>query len=209
MVHSLSWYGIGIHAPVSRIGQAALNAAHNGMLAHGLAVQRLRATCSPPARSGLRLNFTPVYPADDSAETQRDLERADNFVTRWFLDPIFRAAIQKISLPQMELDLRQSTTRIWQLSVRRSTSLVSITTHALWCAATRRGCRALMAGMASPLSLALAIPIWAGKSTRRACAISWSASPGVSGTSALHYARTEPLLETTGMASSCGATRAR
>ncbi len=97
-------YGIGIHAPGVQDRQAAINAAHHGMLAHGLAVQRLRATCSPASQIGITLNFTPVYPADDSAETQRDLERADNFVTRWFLDPILRGSYPEDYFAQMELD---------------------------------------------------------------------------------------------------------
>src|SRR3989440_9651910 len=82
-------YGIGVHAPGLKDRQAALNAGHHTLLAHGLAVPRLRAH-APNSQIGISLNLTPVYPVDDRPETLRDEKRADNFVNRWFLDPLYR-----------------------------------------------------------------------------------------------------------------------
>jgi beta-glucosidase len=42
------------------------------------------------AQVGITLNLSPIYPADDSPETARACERADAFVNRWFLDPLYR-----------------------------------------------------------------------------------------------------------------------
>lgn len=85
-------YGIGIHAPGIRNRQDALTAAHHLLLSHGLAVPRIRAHMSSSAQVGITLNPSPVYPADDRAETRRDVELADLFSNRWFLDPIFRGS---------------------------------------------------------------------------------------------------------------------
>ncbi len=85
-------YGLGIHAPGTQQPQTAVQAAHHLLLAHGLAVPRLRAFARADAQVGITLNLTPVTPADDHAETLRGVERADVLHNRWFLDPLFRAA---------------------------------------------------------------------------------------------------------------------
>ncbi|HZR39766.1 MAG TPA: family 1 glycosylhydrolase, partial [Ktedonobacteraceae bacterium] len=83
-------YGIGVHAPGIQDRQAAIDAGHHLLLAHGLAVPRLRANSSQATKVGITLNFGPVYPADDRPETVRDVARADAFANRWFLDPLYR-----------------------------------------------------------------------------------------------------------------------
>lgn len=85
-------YGIGLHAPGIKDKQAAMAAGHHVLLAHGLAVPRLRAYSAPDAQVGITLNFTPVYPADNRPETLRDAARADDFGNRWFLDPLYRGS---------------------------------------------------------------------------------------------------------------------
>jgi beta-glucosidase len=75
-------------APGGHSPQAAAIAGHHVLLSHGLAVARLRALCRPDARIGITLDFSPVYPADEAAETLRAAARADAFRNRWFLDPI-------------------------------------------------------------------------------------------------------------------------
>ncbi|HLW03470.1 MAG TPA: GH1 family beta-glucosidase [Ktedonobacterales bacterium] len=82
-------YGIGVHAPGQRCLQAASMAAHHLLLAHGLAVPRIRQHIRKTAQVGITLNLGPIYPADDSAETAQAAARADAFVNRWFLDPLF------------------------------------------------------------------------------------------------------------------------
>ena len=85
-------YGIGVHAPGLQNRQAAFDAGHNLLLAHGLAVPRIRASIRPGAQVGITLNFTPQYAADERPETLRAIERADAFSNRWFLDPIYRGS---------------------------------------------------------------------------------------------------------------------
>jgi beta-glucosidase len=82
-------YGIGVHAPGVKDRQSAIQAAHHLLLAHGLAVPRVRAASKPGTQVGITLNFQPLYPADDRAETLRDLAIADEFSNRWFADPLF------------------------------------------------------------------------------------------------------------------------
>lgn len=83
-------YGIGIHAPGKRDRQAAMDAGHNLLLAHGLAVPRIRANVDAQTQVGVTLNVTQVYPADDRPETRRDVALAESFSNGWFLDPLFR-----------------------------------------------------------------------------------------------------------------------
>ena len=83
-------YGTGEHAPGSRKQQSAYIAAHHLLLAHGLALPRLRAHTYLQAQLGITLNLTPVYAANDHPETLHAVELADKMSNRWFLDPIFR-----------------------------------------------------------------------------------------------------------------------
>jgi beta-glucosidase len=83
-------YGIGLHAPGIKDMQSAFDAGHHLLLAHGLAVPRIRAVSR--AQVGITLNFTPGYPADERPETQQALERYDALNTRWFLDPLTRSS---------------------------------------------------------------------------------------------------------------------
>lgn len=82
-------YAIGLHAPGLRDLQASVVVAHHLLLSHGLALHRLRARTEPTAQIGITLNLYPVYAADDRPETAQAVQRADAFMNRWFLDPIF------------------------------------------------------------------------------------------------------------------------
>lgn len=83
-------YGVGVHAPGVRDRQAALDAAHHLLLAHGLAVPRIRAHISATSQVGITLNINPIYAADERPETQRDVALAESFSNGWFLDPLLR-----------------------------------------------------------------------------------------------------------------------
>jgi beta-glucosidase len=78
---------MGEHAPGIHEGPA-LAVAHHVLLSHGEAVPVLRAG-SPGAQVGITLNFSPAYPASQSAADQAAAERHDGFFNRWFLDPVF------------------------------------------------------------------------------------------------------------------------
>jgi len=83
-------YALGIHAPGLQDKRLAVRVGHYLLLAHGLAVPRLRAHLSAQAQVGIALDFYPVYAADDHPETLLAVKRADTFRNRWFLDPLFR-----------------------------------------------------------------------------------------------------------------------
>ncbi len=76
----------GHHAPGKRDPEAAYLVAHHLQLAHGLAVQALRATGG--GRIGPALNLHPCYPTDDS-DGSRDATRLyDGYENRLYLDSI-------------------------------------------------------------------------------------------------------------------------
>jgi beta-glucosidase len=80
-------YRTGVHAPGRAEPDAALAAAHHLLVAHGLAMQAIRAA-TPGTPAGIVLNFEPKRPASSHP---LDLEAAaiehDQF-NRWFLDPV-------------------------------------------------------------------------------------------------------------------------
>lgn len=95
LTHNEPWcaaflgYGIGVHAPGIQDMRSAFTAGHHLLLSHGLALPRLRAAVRKTARVGITLNLGPIYPENDRPETLLAARRADAFVNRWFLDPIF------------------------------------------------------------------------------------------------------------------------
>ncbi len=102
-------YGQGIHAPGIHDMQAAVTAAHHLLLAHGLALPRLRLLARATAGIGITLNLTPFFAADDHAETMQGVERMDVLHNRWFLDPLFHGeyparlfADLSVALPPLE-----------------------------------------------------------------------------------------------------------
>jgi beta-glucosidase len=62
-------------------------ASHNLLRAHGTAVQAYRAERN--GRIGLVVNLEPKYPASDSPEDLAATQRADAYMNRQYLDPVF------------------------------------------------------------------------------------------------------------------------
>ncbi|MEV1286186.1 GH1 family beta-glucosidase [Micromonospora sp. NPDC049679] len=82
----------GHHAPGRRGDEpAAYLVAHHLQLAHGLAVQALRATGNG-GRIGPALNLHPCYPADDSAAAREATALYDGYENRLYLDSILTGA---------------------------------------------------------------------------------------------------------------------
>ncbi|HEV2871596.1 MAG TPA: GH1 family beta-glucosidase, partial [Actinomycetota bacterium] len=81
-------YGTGEHAPGRSDPVAALRAAHHLNLAHGLAVQALRA--AGPGRVGTTVLVADFAPASDRDEDVAAARRSDGAANRLFLDPLFR-----------------------------------------------------------------------------------------------------------------------
>lgn len=86
MVMSIFGYGIGEYAPGKTLLLGAIPTAHYQNLAHGLAVQALRAT---GARTiGTANNHSPIWPASDSPEDKAAAEWIDALINRAYADPM-------------------------------------------------------------------------------------------------------------------------
>ena len=80
----------GILAPGQRNPYAAPIAAHHLLRAHATAVQAYRAVGRH--QIGLAVNLEPKYPAQETAEDLSATMRADAYVNRYYLDPVFLGA---------------------------------------------------------------------------------------------------------------------
>ena len=87
---------LGHHAPGLRDIRAAARAMHHILLAHGLAVERLRGMGQP--NLGIVLNFDHATPASDSPADQAAAARADGIFNRWFIEAITRQTYPEIVL---------------------------------------------------------------------------------------------------------------
>ncbi len=96
---------LGKHAPGLQDWSAALCASHHVLLAHGLAVQRLRAVAKNP-RIGASLNLTPVQAASDSLEDRQAARFSDGAFNRWFLDPLYARGYPADVVAQLQKNQR-------------------------------------------------------------------------------------------------------
>lgn len=79
---------LGEHAPGMRDIRAAMRAMHHIQLAHGTAMQALRA--HGQENLGIVLNLGHGEPASDSAEDAEATQTFDAIHTRWFMDSLFK-----------------------------------------------------------------------------------------------------------------------
>jgi beta-glucosidase len=80
-------YVHGVMAPGHRNLPQAARAAHNMLRAHGTAVRTYRATQS--GRIGIVINLEPKVASSDSAGDRDAVQRADAYMNRFFMDPLF------------------------------------------------------------------------------------------------------------------------
>jgi beta-glucosidase len=86
-VAALAGHAEGTHAPGIADGQAALRAGHHLLLAHGLAMERMRAAgCRTPV--GIALSHWPAVPATASAADAAAARRSDGHSNRMYFDPV-------------------------------------------------------------------------------------------------------------------------
>ena len=124
----------GRHAPGVRDLPTALRVAHNLLLSHGRAVPRLRAAV-PGAQVGITLNFSTSRPASESAEDAHATMLHDQYLNRWFLDPVFgRGYPAEMAEVYGDRFVAPSPGRSWPKSPRRSTSWGSTITSPTSCA---------------------------------------------------------------------------
>ncbi|MGC4821382.1 GH1 family beta-glucosidase [Micromonospora sp. DT63] len=84
-------YLMGHHAPGRQDPDAAYLVAHHLQLAHGLAVQALRAA-DGTGRIGPALNLHPCYPTDDSPEAAAAAQLYDGYENRLYLDSLLKGS---------------------------------------------------------------------------------------------------------------------
>jgi beta-glucosidase len=83
-------YGTRVHAPGHRDTAKALAATHHLLLAHGLAMDTMRASGREDHQFGVTLNLSPVRPSRDREADREASRRVDGQANRLYLDPIFR-----------------------------------------------------------------------------------------------------------------------
>ncbi len=94
-------YEIGAHAPGVRDRAAASKAAHTLLLAHGRAMQAMRAAGDRDTRVGITLNFEPRLPFSDSAEDKAAAEAEFDWLYESFAEPIITGAYGQRMLDRM------------------------------------------------------------------------------------------------------------
>ena len=87
-VSSDAGYLHGVHAPGHKSIAETPLASHNLLRAHGAGIQAIRAEGGRQA--GLVVNLEPKYPASESPADLAATRRADAYLNRQFLDPVFR-----------------------------------------------------------------------------------------------------------------------
>ncbi len=98
---SLLGYAAGVHAPGRQDPRAAVAAIHHQHLAHGLAVDALRA-CGA-RQVGITLNLSNAIPRDPSDPVDLDAARRfDSLQNQIFLDPILHGAYPEDTLADLE-----------------------------------------------------------------------------------------------------------
>ncbi|GAB4477016.1 MAG: GH1 family beta-glucosidase [Anaerolineae bacterium] len=78
----------GQHAPGRTDPAATFAAGHHLLLAHGLAVEALRAALPQGAQVGITLDYSPMYPASDTEEDRAAAWRFDGIRNRLFFEPV-------------------------------------------------------------------------------------------------------------------------
>jgi beta-glucosidase len=101
-------YLTGRLAPGIKDLNSFLKASHNLLLAQGKAIQALR-NINPRFEIGTIYNLAPVYPVDDDERNKEAANIYDQFLNRWYLDPLLKGEYpplaKKIGLVFEERDL--------------------------------------------------------------------------------------------------------
>lgn len=87
--HAFFGYFVGEHAPGVSNPWAYFKVAHHQLLAHGLAVERVRAFASD-AQVGITLSQFPIYAYADTPKHQDAADVADLFMNRFYLDGLYK-----------------------------------------------------------------------------------------------------------------------
>ena len=80
-------YELGVHAPGQKSQKAGRQANHVLLLAHGLAMQKIR-QFAPSVPAGIVLNIHPSYQDSASKADQKAAQMASDYLYHWYLKPI-------------------------------------------------------------------------------------------------------------------------
>ncbi len=94
-VVTLNGYGLGTHAPGRKLMLDAVPAAHHQLLGHGLAAAALRAASARQVAT--TNNYSPAWPATDSAADRAAAAAYDILHNRLFTDPLLLGAYPDMS----------------------------------------------------------------------------------------------------------------
>jgi beta-glucosidase len=103
-------YLVGVNAPGAKNLELSLKVSHNLQLAQGKAVQALR-DVNRNFQIGTIIDLTPVHPISDAEKDRKAADNLDEFLIRWYIDPLFKGAYpplaRKMGLKpdQQDLDL--------------------------------------------------------------------------------------------------------
>ena len=134
-------YGAGIHAPGRVDAAAAIAARHHLLLAHGLAVDALRATVAGAPEVAITLNPYPVVTVGDRDEDRDAARRVDGVANRLWYDAVLRGRYPDDVLEDFATVMptsRTSAPATPRRSPGRSTRSASTTTAATTCGTGRR-----------------------------------------------------------------------
>ena len=98
---AFSGYFYGEHAPGVKDEQLALQVAHHTLVAHGLALQAMRAV-NTTIKAGIVLNLWSVETVRDTPADRALVERAWQRDPGWFLDPLFHAEYPLLAWQERE-----------------------------------------------------------------------------------------------------------
>lgn len=87
----------GVHAPGLKDAKLASQVSHHLLLSHGMAIEAMRDVSK--TNLGIVLNLSPTTPATDSEADRIKADQHFSFVSRWYLDPLFRGAYPELSAP--------------------------------------------------------------------------------------------------------------
>ena len=92
--HAMMGHLLGEHAPGKRSPWLYFRVAHHELLAHGLAVERIRGLDST-AKVGITLSQFPIQPLRDTPRDRQAADFADAFINRFYLEGLFHGMYPK------------------------------------------------------------------------------------------------------------------
>jgi beta-glucosidase len=94
-------YQLGLHAPGLRDERLAVQAAHHALVAHGLALQAMRAV-NASIQAGIVLNLWSIESLEDTPASRAQVERLWQRDLGWFLDPLLHAEYPLLAWQERE-----------------------------------------------------------------------------------------------------------